>query len=418
MYSWALYDWANSAYATTVMAGFFPVFFKEYWSRGLEATQSTYYLGVANSSAGLAIALLAPFLGALADQGFGKKIFLASFTLLGCLTTASLFGVEMGDWSSAAWLYGLSNFAFGGALIFYDALLVDVSVREKMDKVSSWGYAVGYLGGGLLFTLNVLMYLKHDLFGLSSGPLGIRLSFVSVAGWWLLFSLPLFLWVRERYRPSKQPRLGQAIASSSRNLVAMFKKIGHHRPLLLFLTAYFIYIDGVNTIITMAVDYGMALGFSSADLIGALLIVQFVGFPSALLVLKISRHIGAQRGILCCLLVYALITVMATQMTAAWHFYVMAGGIGLVQGGVQALSRSIYARMIPPHEAGEFFGFFNLLTKFSAIMGPFLVGLTSLVTGEPRWSLLVILLMFLVGAVLLFRVNANYQVQPQNNVAQ
>ncbi len=406
-----LYDWANSAYATTVMAGFFPVFFKEYWSRGLSPFESTYFLGLANSSAGLLIALLAPLLGALADQGYGKKVFLALFTFTGALTTANLFFVPMGGWSQAAWLYALSNFAFGGALIFYDALLVDVSPREKMDRISSWGYSMGYLGGGLLFTLNVLMYLKPAWFGLSSGPLGIRISFITVGLWWILFSLPLFFIVRERYRPPVRPKFIPTLQKSFGQLYLFARQVSLHRPLLLFLGAYFIYIDGLNTIITMSVDYGMALGFQPADLISALLIVQFIGFPSALGTMKLAERLGSKRTVLICLMVYGVITLLASMMTEVWHFYAMAAGIGLVQGGVQALSRSIYARMIPPEEAGEYFGFFNLLTKFSAVLGPFLVGSVSLLTKEPRWSILVILIMFILGAWMLTRVNTEYRVR-------
>lgn len=226
------------------MAGFFPVFFKQYWSHGIEVSQSTYILGMANSASGLAIAVMAPFLGALADQGFGKKIFLGAFTLLGALTTASLAGVELGQWSQAAWLYGVSNFAFGGALVFYDAMLIDVSSHAKMDKISSYGYAAGYLGGGILFLVNVLMFLKPSLFGLSDGPAGIRASFITVAAWWLFFSLPLFLWVKERYRPASRPPLAQTLQRSWASLAKTFARLRRHKPLITFLVAYFIYIDG------------------------------------------------------------------------------------------------------------------------------------------------------------------------------
>ena len=410
IWSWALYDWANSAFATTVMAGFFPLFFKEYWSQGVAPSESTYVLGLSNSISSLAVALAAPILGALADQGLGKKRFLALFTLVGALATGALYWVRGGDMAGAAFLYAAASFGFAAALVFYDALLIDVSPNERMDMVSSFGYGLGYLGGGLLFTVNVVMYLKPQIFGLANGVEGIKWSFLSVALWWLLFALPLFLWVKESHLPKARPPLKRIARDGWRSFVHTLRRILIYKPLLTFLLAYLLYIDGVNTIIKMAVDYGMAIGFSPQHLIGALLLVQFIGFPAAIGFGFVAQRLGARRGIFICLWVYGLITVLAFLMKESWHFYALAAAIGLVQGGVQALSRSIFARMIPPKEAGEFFGFFNLLGKFSAIIGPLLVGGVSLWTGEPRWSILVLLVLFISGGWLLSRVDSNYRV--------
>lgn len=410
IWSWALYDWANSAFATTVMAGFFPVFFKEYWSYGTSPAASTAALGIANSISSLGIALLAPLLGAMADQGLGKKKFLGVFTLLGATTTATLFWVPAGAWSEAVFLYGLASFAFAAALVFYDALLIDVSPPESMDMVSSLGYAVGYLGGGILFAVNVCMYIKPNWFGLESGVDGVRWSFLAVSLWWLIFSGPIFFRVQEKNLPPHRPPLGMLLKRGWGDFVATLKRMKSYRPLMIFLIAYLLYIDGVNTIIKMAVDYGMALGLTPQHLIGALLVVQFVGFPAAVGFGFFAQKWGARRGVFVCLWIYAAITGLAFQMSADWHFYVLAGLIGLAQGGVQALSRSMYARMIPANEAGEFFGFFNLLGKFSAILGPLLMGMIALWTQEPRWSILVLLLMFVGGGLTLRLVDPNYRV--------
>lgn len=410
VWGWALYDWANSAFATTVMAGFFPLFFKEYWSQGVPPGESTYVLGMANSVSSLIIALAAPILGAFADQGLGKKWFLGLFTLLGSLATGALWWVKGGEMHLAAFLFAVASCGFWAAMVFYDALIIDVSRRERMDVVSSFGYALGYLGGGLLFTLNVLMYMKPGWFGLASGVDGIKWSFVSVGVWWVLFSLPLFLWVKEKHRPTERPPFAKIASLGWKSFWRTLRRMAGYKPLITFLVAYLLYIDGVNTIIKMAVDYGMALGFKPQHLIGALLLVQFIGFPAAIGFGFLANKWGARRGIFICLWVYGFITVLAFLMKESWHFYALASVIGLVQGGVQALSRSIFARMIPPHEAGEFFGFFNLLGKFSAIVGPLLVGTVSLLTGEPRWSILVLLLLFVSGGWLLKRVDGDYRV--------
>lgn len=398
IYSWAFYDWANSAFATTVMAGFFPVFFKEYWSRG-DVSLSTFYLGSANSLSSFLLAVLAPVLGAIADVGHRKKRFLFFFFSLGVVATSLLYFVEAGAWPWAVIFYVLASLGYAGGNIFYDALLVTVAPLKKLDYVSGLGYALGYLGGALLFSVNVAMYLKPEFFGLTSGAEAVKWSFVSVAVWWVVFSMPLFVWVEEAEQRSLPSR--QAISEGIQRLVNTFSDLRKVRPLFLFLLAYLFYIDGVNTIIKMAVDYGMAIGFKPQDLITALLITNFIGFPAAIAFGLLGEKWGARNGIYLALCLYILITIWGFFMTNVLEFYLMAMVIGLVQGGIQSLSRSYYARFVPDEQAAEYFGFFNMLGKFSAVIGPALVGWVSLQTQSPRHSLLVIISFFVIGGTFL-----------------
>lgn len=402
--SWALYDWANSAFATTVMAGFFPVFFKQYWSAGRQVAVSTFHLGAANSAASIVIALLAPILGAIADRGSSKKKFLLFFASMGIVMTGSLYFVERGDWEIAILLYVLAAVGFSGGNIFYDSLIVNVSTEEKLDFVSALGFSLGYLGGGLLFTLNVLMTLMPHSFGLSDATQAVRISFISVAIWWALFSIPLLLFVEEP--KDEKPRNGQnVITAGFRQFWATFAKIRRLRVAFLFLIGYWLYIDGVDTIIRMAVDYGLSLGFSSKSLLTALLLTQFVGFPAAIAFGKLGERLGPKTGIYIALVIYLGVTVYATFMHRQFEFYVLAAVVGLVQGGVQSLSRSLYARIIPHSQSAEFFGFYNMLGKFAAVIGPLLMGWVSLLGGHPRYSILSISLLFVCGGGILYFVD-------------
>lgn len=402
--SWALYDWANSAFATTVMAGFFPVFFKQYWSAGRQVTVSTFHLGAANSAASIVIALLAPILGAIADHGSSKKKFLLFFASMGIVMTGSLYFVERGDWEIAVLLYVLAAVGFSGGNIFYDSLIVNVSTEEKLDFVSALGFSLGYLGGGLLFTLNVLMTLMPHSFGLSDASQAVRISFITVAIWWALFSIPLLLFVEEP--KDEKRRNGQnVITAGFQQFWATFAKIRRLRVAFLFLIGYWLYIDGVDTIIRMAVDYGLSLGFSSKSLLTALLLTQFVGFPAAIAFGKLGERLGPKTGIYIALVVYLGVTVYATFMQRQFEFYVLAAVVGLVQGGVQSLSRSLYARIIPHSQSAEFFGFYNMLGKFAAVIGPLLMGWVSLLGGHPRYSILSISLLFVCGGVMLYFVD-------------
>lgn len=401
--AWALYDFGNSAFATTVMAGFFPLFFKNYWSAGADVTQSTWQLGVANSLASVLVAALAPILGALADVAGAKKRWLTGFAALGCAATLALFFIGRGQWPLATLAYVLASVGFAGSLVFYDALLVSVSTPADSDRVSALGYSFGYLGGGLLFALNVAMATRPELFGLPDASAGVRASFVLVAIWWAAFTLPLLLRVRER-RHRLAPAQGGSAFGALRQVLVTLRRVRSLRGVWMFLLAYWLYIDGVDTVIRMAVDYGLSLGLPSTSLIIALLITQFVGFPAAIVFAKVAGRIGARLGIMCGITVYMGVIVFGYFMTTATDFYVLAAVVGLVQGGVQALSRSFYSRLIPQDEAGEFFGFYNMLGKFAAVIGPALMGAVSVWTGNPRVSILSLGVLFIAGGYLLMRV--------------
>jgi len=424
IWGWALYDWANSAFATTVMAGFFPVFFKVFWSHGANVNVSTARLGLGNALASLIVALMAPILGAAADKSDTRKKFLILFAYLGVLMSASLFLVGKGQWVLAVFCYCLGAIGFAGANIFYDALLPSVTGRDRIHYVSSLGFSMGYLGGGLLFLFNVLITLNPSWVGLPNESEAIRWSFLSVALWWGGFMVFTILWVPKSRNAEPAGRLVDMIKDGFGQVLVTLGRIRRLKMVFLFLLAYWLYIDGVDTIIRMAVDYGMSLGFATNDLIVALLIVQFVGFPAALVFGKLGQKWGARKAIFLAIGIYILVTIYGTLMSQQIDFYILAVVIGLVQGGIQALSRSYYAGLIPMGQEAEFYGFYNMLGKFAAIIGPFLMGIVGLIarrllmppTPTPeqvivvgrlasRFSIGSVLILFILGALLLYFVD-------------
>ena len=402
--AWAFYDWANSSFATVVIAGFFPVFFTQFWATSLDPAQGTQWLGYVSSAASLILVLSAPLLGALADQLGAKKRFLLGFTLLGVLATASLFWLGAGHWVAALGLYLAGLLGFFGGNIFNDALITDVAAPDDYERASALAYALGYLGGGLLFAVNVAMVLRPELFGFADQSAAVQAAFLGVALWWALFTLPLALLVPESPGTGRQG-LGSAIRGAFRELAGTFREVRRLPDTFLFLIAYWFYIDGVDTIVFMAVKYGLDLGFPSSSLMLALLITQFVGFPAALVFGRLGARWGPKPSILLAIGIYALVVVAASQMQQVRDFYALAVAVGLVQGGIQALSRALFASLIPAGQTAELFGFYNMVGKFAAVLGPFLVGTTAALTGAPRLSLLPILLLFLIGALLLWRVD-------------
>jgi UMF1 family MFS transporter len=399
-----MYDWANSAFATVVMAGFFPLFFKSYWHAG-DPGSSTLYLGVANSLASLAIVVMAPLLGAIADQMGGRKKFLIMFAATGIVMTGLLPLAGAGHSLLAVFLYVLATFGFMGGNIFYDALLVDVSPPERRDQISSLGYGLGYLGGGILFAFCIALTRWPATFGLADSAAAVKTAFVLVAMWWAVFSLPLVLFVKERPAPATRP--GSPLYHGIRQLRTTFRHLRQLRQTWLFLVAYWLYIDGVDTIVRMAVDYGLSIGLDSNSLITALLITQFIGFPAAIAFGALGTRIGSKNGIFLAIAVYVMVILWAYQMDSARDFYLLATIIGLVQGGIQALSRSLYSRLIPEDKSAEFFGFYNMLGKFAAVIGPLMVGWVSAVSGNARLSILSVIILFLLGAWILYYVDEN-----------
>ncbi len=409
---WSMYDWANSAFATTVMAGFFPVFFNEFWSLGADPTVTTARLGLANSLAGITLALSAPILGAIADKGTSKKKFLLFFAYVGVVMTLSLYMVSKGNWPMAVMLYVFATIGFSGGNIFYDALITGVASEKKMDSVSALGYSLGYLGGGILFAVNVWMILSPETFGFTDEVEAVKFSFLSVGVWWAVFSVPLVLFVKE-------PTYGKArtdvnmVKAGFAQLKETFQEIRHMKTIFLFLVAYWLYIDGVDTIVRMAMIYGISIGFEYTDLIVALLITQFVGFPSTIGFSYLGSRIGAKRAIFIAIAVYLFVSIWAAFMQSKNEFYVLAIIIGLVQGGIQALSRSYYARIIPVEKSAQYFGFYNMLGKLAVVIGPVLMGGVGLLVRSmgyssdiaSRTSITSISLLFIAGGLLFYFVN-------------
>ncbi len=424
VWGWAIYDWANSAYVCTVMAVFFPIFFKEFWSAGTDINMSTARLGLANSLASLVVALMAPVLGAIADKGSARKKFLIFFAYLGVLATAALFLAAKGQWALAILAYCTGVVGFSGANVFYDALLPAVAKGDRIDSVSCLGYSLGYLGGGLLLAVNVFMTLKPALFGLADAGQAVRWSFLTVALWWGAFTLFTILWVPEA-KTAAAARAGEnPVRAGFGQFISTFRKIRHLKTVFLFLAAYWLYIDGVDTIIRMAVDYGMSIGFKSNHLVLALLITQFVGFPSALLFGRLGARWGVRKSIFLAIGIYMGVSLWGVMISNQTEFYILAVVVGLVQGGIQALSRSYYSRLIPLEQAGEFYGFYNMMGKFAAIIGPALMALVGLMARRllmppsptpemiesvsqlaSRWSIGSVALLFVAGAVVFYFVD-------------
>ncbi len=397
-WAWALSAWANHAFVTTVLVGFFPLFFDKYWAVSLPGTTSTFFLGLTNSGTSFAVMLLAPWLGALADRRGTKKRWFGFCTVLGALATALLALIGADQWVWALLVFAVASFGFWAGSSFQDALIVQVADAGEANRVSSLGFALGYLGGGVLFLLNVGMVLMPHRFGIADAVAATRIAFVDVALWWIVFSWPLFRHVPEA-APTAEP-------AGWRELVATIRRVAHDRPVLDFLLAYWLYIDGINTLQQMAVDFGSKLGFSTGALIQALLLVQFVSFPCALLFGRLGDRIGARRAITLGLAVFVAVTVYAYFMQTERQFYLLAIIVGTVQGGVQALSRSYFARLIPRERAGEYFGFYNMLGKFAAVLGPLLMGIVAIGTGNQRLSILALAVFFVGGGWLLWRVRA------------
>jgi UMF1 family MFS transporter len=413
--AWAMYDWAASAVQTTIMVAVFPIYFVRVAGAGVPAGGATQRLATINSIALLIIALVSPVLGAISDYRGAKKRFTAGFMVLGIAACAGLFLVRTGDLDLASWLFILVLVGVAGSYVFYEALLPHIARPGEIDRVSVAGYAIGYLGGGFLLALNLAWIQMPGLFGLPSGPglddsdatLPARLAFLSVAVWWAVFSIPLFRRVPEpprRIEPDERPGESPVRAAFVR-LGETFRELRSYRQAFLMLLAFLIYNDGIQTIIKMATAYGTEIGIGQSALIGAILLVQFVGIPCTFLFGSVAGRIGAKRSLFLGLLAYTVISILGYYMTTATHFYILAGLVGVVQGGTQALSRSLFASMIPQHKSGEFFGFFSIFEKFAGIFGPLIFAGTIAATGSSRNAILSVIGFFAVGAVLLALVN-------------
>jgi MFS transporter, UMF1 family len=415
--AWALYDWANSAVITTINAAVFPFFFAAYAMAGHPEQLALPRLGLAVTIGLVISALLSPILGAIADFTGGKKRMLGGFMGVGISAIASMYFIQEGQWLLAFLLYILANVGVRTSFVFYDSLLPHIATEDEVDRVSTAGYAVGYLGGGLLLALNLAWIVRPELFGLPSGPdltpsqesLPARLAFLSVAVWWLLFAIPLFLRVAEPARkldPEERPG-ATPVAAGVRRLGRTLRELRGHRQAFLVLLAVLLYGDGIGTIQNMAVIYGAQLGLDRTVLIGAILVVQFIGVPFAFLFGLMAGYIGTRPAIFLGLAVYSGIAILGYFMTTAAHFMILAALVGMVQGGTQALSRSLFATMIPSHKSGEFFGFFGIIERFAGSIGPMMMAGAALLAGTPRAGILSIILLFLAGGVVLFLVDVS-----------
>jgi UMF1 family MFS transporter len=404
--AWAMYDWANSAVQCTIITAVFPIYFASVAGADLPPAVATERFATATTLALVIVAVMAPILGAYADYAGAKKRLLAVFLAIGVSATAAMFFITRGEWQFAALLFIIVNIGVSASFVFYDSLLPHIAGPDEMDRVSSAGYALGYVGGGLLLAINLAWILKPALFGLGDAGVASRLSFLSVAVWWLVFSIPMFRRVPEpAVRPQNLHGHGGPIVASVRQLVFTLRDLRRYRQAFLMLVAFLIYNDGIGTMIRMAGPYGKEIGLPENALITAFVMVQFVGIPFAFAFGWLAGRIGAKTSIFVALIVYVAISIVAYYMTTVWQFFLLSFLVATVQGGSQALSRSLFASMIPPEKSSEFFGFFGVFEKFAGIVGPALFAITVRATGSSRNAILSVIAFFVVGAALLWMVD-------------
>jgi UMF1 family MFS transporter len=404
--SWCMYDWANSAFATTIMAAMFPPFYRSLATgAGLSEANATAAWAYTSSIALLIIAILAPVLGAISDHTGGKKWYIAFFAGLGILGTALFVLLGEGAYVVASIFFIMGNVGFAGANIFYESLLPHIAKKDDIDQISTRGYALGYVGGGILLVINVVWYTNHQLFFMPEVGIALRAAFFSVAVWWAVFSIPLFRNVPEPPVVRTTDQQANVVRAGFGRLAQTFRQITRYRDLLLFLIAFWIYNNGIGTIIIMATAYGDEIGINVTDMTIALIITQFVGIPFSFAFGWLARRLGAKRSILLALTVYTGIAIAGFFMQTATHFYILAFMVGTVQGGSQALSRSLYGSMVPKSQSAEFFGLFSTSSKVAGVLGPLLFGIVSQLAGQSRLSILSLIVFFLVGGLILTQVN-------------
>jgi MFS transporter, UMF1 family len=403
--AWAMYDWANSAFQTTVITAVFPRFFADYAAAGMSSTDATQRFAWASTIAAVIVAVLGPVLGAIADYRAAKKRMLAIALVIGVAATAMMALIGRGDWRYAATLFIIGNIAMAASLVFYDSLLPHLASREELDRVSTAGYAMGYVGGGILLIVNLVWILSPATFGLPDAAAAIKLSFVSVAIWWLLFSIPLFRRVPEPPAIAGGAPAGHVLTIGFSLAWRTFRELRRYPNAVLMLAAFLLYNDGIQTMIRMSSIYGAEAGIDANAQIAAFVMVQFVGIPFSFLFGSLADRIGAKPAIFLSLLVYTIVSVIGYFLSQTWHFFVLAFLVGMVQGGSQALSRSLFARMIPKDRSSEYFGFFSVFEKFGQIFGPLVFAAAVTLTGSSRSAVISVILFFIAGAMVLSRVD-------------
>ena len=405
--AWALYDWANSPFQSTVINAVFPLFFASYAAKGLEAVDATARFAWATTIAVTIVAIAGPVLGAIADFKAWKKRLLAIFMVVGVIAVLMMAAIQEGAWMMALAIFILANIGDRMSWILYDSLLPHIATRDEMDRVSTAAYAIGYIGGGILLLGNLAWILTPKAFGLPDTVAATKLSFISVALWWLLFSFPLFRRVPEppRIIEADEARTENAFRAAFGRVGETFRELRTFRNALLMLIAFLLYNDGIQTMIRMAAVYGAEVGIDSNAQIAAFVLVQFVGVPFSFLFGMLADRIGAKPAVLISVVVYTIVSIIGYFLATVWQFFLLAFLVGTVQGGSQALSRSLFARMIPRHKSSEYFGFFSIFEKFSGIAGPLVFAASVTLFGNSRAAVLSIILFFILGALVLTRVN-------------
>lgn len=405
--AWAWYDWANSAYFTTVVTAVFPAFFSTYAADGLEPAQATARFGAITTISVGVIAVGSPILGAIADFTGIKKRLLAVFMMIGVTAAAAMVFITRGDWVLASALFFIGNIGVSGTTVFYDSLLPHVARPDETDRVSAAGYALGYLGGGILLLLNLAWILQPQTFGFADSAAATKASFVSVAIWWLVFSVPLLLRVPE---PRVMLDAGEAaetgiLRAAFGRLGRTFREIRRYKNAFVLFFAMLLYQDGIQTIIRMASVYGAEIGIDQNAQIAAFVMVQFIGIPFSFLFGTLGARIGTKRALFIALMVYTAATIIGYFMTTVTQFFLLAAMVATVQGGAQALSRAMFARLIPVNKTSEFFGFYAVAERFATVLGPLVFTLSVIITGSSRFAVLFIITFFAAGAFLLSRVD-------------
>ncbi len=401
--AWILYDGGNSAFATTVIAAFFPIFFNDFWASGLQSEVKTAYLGWGLTISNLVLLFTSPFIGALTDVSRTTKVLFTSFGAVSIISVAVLYFVPAGSWLQALIFFGIANYCFAAGNTLYDKMLIQVSNETNISRISSYGFAFGYLGGGFLFLINAAMTINPEFFGLTSVADAVRWSFLSVSVWWTVFLIPILLKIKDKGVTLPGPHFKLAYTKVFNTLRA----VSSNRNIFIFLLAFFLYIDGVHTIMAMAADFALNLGLPSSDVIIALILVQFIAFPTTLLWSKFAYKFGDKNTILSTISLYLVVIAYSVFLSNAIEFYILASMVGAIQGGIQSISRSYYATLIPQDESGEYFGFYNMFGRAGAFMGPALVAIFVTVFQDTRFGLIPIAGLFIMGAIILLKVQSN-----------
>ncbi|SNX53917.1 MFS transporter [Thermoanaerobacterium sp. RBIITD] len=406
VFSWVMYDWANSAFATTICAAVFPIFYHDVAAGNLPGSVASAYWGFTAGISMLVLIILSPIIGTLADYSYSKKKYLITLALLGIISTGFFMMVNKGQYLLASAIYIIAVIGFAGGNVFYDSFLPDIVDEEERNYVSSKGFAFGYLGGGLLLAINILMIQFPKFFFIHDTLEATKLSFLSVSIWWFIFSLPIFINLKER-KPAKieKHHFSKLIIGSFNRLGNTFLNIMKYKELFKFLIAFWLYNDAIGTIIAMATTYGRDIGINQVSLMGALLLTQFAGFPFTMIFGKYANRWGTKNSIYICLFIYGLICIGGFFMKNALHFWILAFAVSMVQGGSQALSRSLFSNLVPKERTAEFFGFYSIFNKLSDWMGPMIFGFASLFTGNSRFGIFSLIFFIILGAIVLYFVD-------------